>query len=867
MRARLHPRPTASGRPRQGALAGCVLAVVFGGFAWAAAPESGSPGNAEADRSAQAHPDLWPAMQSPVAKDPELERRVQQLLARMTVEEKVGQVVQGDIGSVTPEDVRKYRLGSVLAGGNSDPGGDYHATAAQWVELADAYYAASMDTSGGHNAIPVLFGIDAVHGHNNLVGATLFPHNIGLGATRDPQLIGEIAAATAVELRATGLDWTFAPTIAVPRDDRWGRTYEGYSENPEIVALYAGPLVEGLQGKVNTESFLAPEHVIATAKHFLGDGGTHEGRDQGDAKISEEELRDVQGAGYPPALKAGVQAVMASFSSWNGVKLHGNKSLLTGVLKQRMGFDGFVVGDWNAQGQVAGCTNTDCAAAFNAGVDMMMTPDTWKGYYESTLAHVKSGEIPMARLDDAVTRILRVKMRAGLFEAGRPSQRPLAGDQGLLGSPRHRAIARRAVRESLVLLKNQDGLLPLDPKSTVLVAGDGADDIGKQSGGWTLTWQGTGLEPSDFPNAQSIWSGIAEQVEAAGGKAMLSVDGRYDARPDVAVVVFGEDPYAEFQGDIRTVAYKPNSTADLDLIKQLKRDGIPVVAVFLSGRPLWVNREINASDAFVAAWLPGSEGGGVADVLLRDTSGNVAHDFRGKLSYSWPRSAAQTPLNEGEGGEPQFAYGYGLTYADDGDLAPLSEDPGVDLSAVQSARFFEKGALATGWRLRIAHADASVHVTRADGSKDAGVAVTAVDHEAQEDAWRYDWVADGPSSIAFVPPEALDLGRETNGDVLLLLTLRIATAPPAESALFVECGDKCGARVPVGDQLAALPRDEWTRVGIPLKCFATAGADMGRLAAVGVESKAGFALAISEVGYGTVADHVLACGQSGQAGE
>jgi beta-glucosidase len=842
-------------------LRACVLAMALCAPGLAAGQEDVRAGNAGAKDASQAHPDSWPALRSPVAEDPALESRVRQLLARMTVEEKVGQVVQADIASVTPEDVRKYRLGSILAGGNSDPGGDYHASAAQWVALADAFYRASMDTAGGHNAIPVLFGIDAVHGHNNLVGATLFPHNIGLGAARDPGLMREIAAATAVEIRATGLDWTFAPTLAVPRDDRWGRTYEGYSEDPRIAALYAGPLVEGLQGKVNTEAFLAPEHVIATAKHFLGDGGTHEGRDQGDAKISEEELRDVQGAGYPPALQAGVQAVMASFSSWNGTKMHGNRSLLTGVLKQRMGFDGFVVGDWNAQGQVPGCTSTDCPAAFNAGVDMMMTPDTWRGYYESTLRHVESGEIPMSRLDDAVTRILRVKMRAGLFEAGPPSRRPLAGDEALLGDPRHRAIARRAVRESLVLLKNQGGILPLDPKASVLVAGDGANDIGKQSGGWTLTWQGTGLKASDFPNAQSIWSGIAEQVAAAGGTATLSVEGRYETRPDVAVVVFGEDPYAEFQGDISTVAYKPNDTTDLDLIRRLKQQGIPVVSVFLSGRPLWVNREINASDAFVAAWLPGSEGGGVADVLLRDRHGGVAHDFTGKLSYSWPRNAAQSPLNAGQGGEPQFPYGYGLTYADDGDLAPLGEDPGVDLAAIQSSRFFDKGALAQGWRLRVAHGGDPAYATGPTGAQDPGVAITAIDHEAQEDAWRYDWRADGTSSIAFVPPDALDLARETNGDVLLLLTLRIDAPSPDGTALFVECGDGCRARVPVRAQLAALPRDRWLRVGIPLKCFAAAGANMGGLTAVGVESSAGYRLAISGVGYGTDADHALGCGK------
>jgi len=837
----------------------CLLGVVLvaPGLVAADDPKSAPPVNAK--NSAQAHPELWPAMQSPVARNPELERRVQQLLARMSVEEKVGQVVQADIGSVTPEDVRKYRLGSVLAGGNSDPGGDYHATAAQWVALADAFYLASTDTSGGHVAIPILFGIDAVHGHNNLVGATLFPHNIGLGATRDPGLIREIAAATAVELRATGLDWTFAPTLAVPRDDRWGRTYEGYSENPEIVALYAGPLIEGLQGKVNTKSFLSPDHVIASAKHFLGDGGTHEGRDQGDTQVSEVELRDVHGAGYAPALAAGTQTVMASFSSWNGSKMHGNESLLTEVLKKRMGFDGFVVGDWNAQGSVPGCSNTDCPAAFNAGVDMMMTPDTWKGYYESTLRHVKSGDIPMTRLDDAVTRILRVKMRAGLFEAGLPSKRALAGDSKLLGEAGHRAIARRAVRESLVLLKNQNGILPLDPKSTVLVAGDGANDVGKQSGGWTLTWQGTGLKAADFPGAQSIWSGIEQQIAAAGGKATLSVDGKYQSRPDVAVVVFGEDPYAEFQGDIKTVAYKPSSGADLALMKRLKQAGIPVVAVFLSGRPLWVNREINASDAFVAAWLPGSEGGGVADVLLRDGQGKVAHDFSGKLSYSWPRSAAQSPLNVGQdGAAPQFAYGYGLRYADKGNVAALSEDPGVDLGA-QSARFFAAGALAKGWRLRVANAGASSYFTSVADAKNANVGITAVDHKAQEDAWRYAWRASGASSVAFVAPEALDLSRETNGDVLLLMTLRADTATPGDTALFVECGEGCSGRMSAGAQLAALPRGQWTRVGIPLKCFAGAGANMGKLTAVGVESMAGYGLAISEIGYGTVADHTLGC--------
>lgn len=808
-----------------------------------------------------AHPALWPALKSPIPRDAVLEQRIQSLLSKMSVEEKVGQIVQGDIGSITSDEVRKYRLGSVLAGGNSDPGGNYRATAAQWVALADEFHRASMDTSGGHNAIPVMFGIDAVHGHNNLVGATIFPHNIGLGAARNPELMREIAAATAAEIRATGLDWTFAPTLAVPRDDRWGRAYEGYSEDPELVASYAGPLVEGLQGKVGDASFLKSSHVIATAKHFLGDGGTHEGRDQGDTQVSEEMLRDVHGAGYAPALMAGAQTVMASFSSWNGAKIHGHKGLLTEVLKQRMGFDGFVVGDWNAHGQLPGCSNTNCAAAFNAGVDMLMTPDSWKGYYENALKQVKSGEIPMQRLDDAVTRILRVKMRAGMFEAGLPSTRSLSGQQDVLGAAPHREIARRAVRESLVLLKNNKGLLPLDPGANILVAGDGADDIGKQSGGWTLTWQGSGLKPVDFPNAQSIWSGLKEQVDAAGGTAVLSLDGTFSAKPDAAIVVFGEEPYAEFQGDIRTVAYKPNNSADLELLKRLKAAGIPVVAVFLSGRPLWVNREINAADAFVAAWLPGSEGGGVADVLLSDPEGKVAHDFRGSLSFSWPRNAIDTPLNAGQDGyDPQFAYGYGLTYASARELEPLNEDPGVDLSASQSDRFFERGALSKGWRLRVLANAVPTYLTAISDASGDGVSVGAVDYKAQEDAWKFTWAGNSRSSIALVPPKPLDLTRETNGDVMLLMTLRIESALSPDLSLIAECGEGCAAIVPVGQQLMVLPRDQWTRLGIPLKCFQAGGANMGALAVpVGIEAGAGTVLSVHEVGYGTVADKVLSC--------
>ncbi len=623
------------------------------------------------------HPEIWPQVRSPVAKDPEVERRVSAILEGMSVEEKVGQLIQAEILHVTPEDIRDYHLGSVLNGGNGGPGGDEYAPAAEWLKLADTFWAASMDAADGKQAIPILWGLDAVHGHTNVVGATIFPHNIGLGATRNPELVRRIGEVTAREIAVTGQDWDFSPTVAVARDDRWGRAYESYSEDPEIVAAYAGEMVRGLQGDPGTAEFLDPSRVLATAKHFLGDGGTHGGKDQGDNLSSEEELRDVHGAGYVSAFEAGVQTVMASYNSWHGRKLHGYGELLTGVLKGRMGFDGFVVGDWNGHAQVAGCSNDSCAAAINAGVDMFMVPEDWKALYENTLAQARAGEIAAARLDDAVRRILRVKVRAGLFERGKPSSRPLAGKFELLGAPEHRAVARQAVRESLVLLKNNAGLLPLAPGQSILVAGDGADDVGKQSGGWTITWQGTGNERSDFPGATSIWEGIRHAVAAGGGTAVLSVDGRWEEKPDVAIVVYGEDPYAEFEGDRQTLDYEP--AEDLELLRRLRGEGIPVVSVFLSGRPLWVNPEINASDAFVAAWLPGSEGAGVADVLLRAADGSVRHDFQGRLSFSWPRLADGAPLNRNDPDyAPLFAYGHGLSCEDSVQLAELSEDDGID---------------------------------------------------------------------------------------------------------------------------------------------------------------------------------------------
>jgi len=695
----------------------------------------------------------------------------------------------------------------------------------------------------------VIWGTDAVHGHSNIIGATLFPHNIGLGAMRDPELIERIGQATAREIRVTGQEWTFAPTVTVPQDFRWGRAYEGYSSNPQLVASYAGAMVRGLQGPPQTDDLLDGPYVIASTKHYLADGGTDRGVDQGDAKIGEEALRDIHGAPYGPAIENGVATVMASFSSWQGVKMTGNRSLLTGVLKERMDFGGFVVSDWNAHGQVDGCTNASCPQALLAGIDMYMAPDTWKGVYEDLLARARAGTIPMARIDDAVTRILRVKARLGMFEAPKPSARLLAGRYELLGAPEHRAIAREAVRKSLVLLRN-DGVLPLRPGGRLLVAGDGADDLARQSGGWTLTWQGTGIDNSHFPGATSLWAGLRQAVEAGGGSAVLSPDGSFEQRPDAAVVVFGETPYAEFQGDRATLQLDPALTAPWETMRRLKAQGIPVVAVMITGRPLYVNPALNAADAFVVAWLPGSEGGGLADVLVGDAQGRPRFDFSGKLPADWPR----TPdLAEGV----LYPFGHGLSYASP--RTPWTALPEIAGGAAADARtFFAAGAPTASWSLvvgNIDRVDETRITTSAAQALQGRVQVTATDYQVQEGARRF-VVAGGGAATALSTHEPIDIARETNGDVLLLFTVRMDRAP-ASASVALRCeADGCGGAVPVN-----LPQGgEFVRYGIPLKCFAGKGVDMTRVSAPFVLQTEGPAdFAIAEVRLGTDAQVVLPC--------
>jgi len=757
--------------------------------------------------SAVAHPESWPVLPLKRHRDLRVEARVDAMLKRMSINDKVGQLLQVDIASITPKDLETYKLGSILNGGNSAPNNDEFAPAGEWLKLFDAFYDASVKRSDGRPVVPVIWGTDAVHGANNIVGATLFPHNIGLGAMRDPALIRRIGAATAAETVATGIDWSFAPTVAVVQDDRWGRTYESYSEDPAIVESYAGQMVQGIQGSVG-DDFMKTGHVIASIKHFLGDGGTG-GRDQGDTRASEAVLRDVHAAGYRSGLVDGALTVMPSFSSWNGTKMTGNKSLLTGVLKDRWGFDGFTIGDWNAHGQVPGCTNEDCAPAINAGLDMFMYSGTgWKQLYTNTLREAKDGTIPAARLDDAVRRILRVKVLAGTFEAGRPSARPLAGKFDLLGAPAHRAVARQAVRESLVLLKNNNAVLPLSPSANILVAGRGADDIGRQSGGWSITWQGTGVTNANFPNGESIFTGIEQTLRAGGGKATLSIDGQYRAKPDVAVVVFGEAPYAEFTGDRPTLEYSPDDKSDLALLRKFKAAGVPTVAVFLSGRPLWVNPELNAADAFVAAFLPGTEGGGVADVLIAGKDRKPAHDFQGTLSFSWPKRLDQYVLNRRDAGyDPLFPIGYGLTYAAPRTIGELDETRPKGVASDQNA-LFVRGRVVAGGRLDVAGAVRQIRVDRV----------------AQEDSLRFTFAGAGSASIE--EAKSIDVTRESNGQLSLLMDYRVTTAPTGEVTLGMT-GGKTGT-VPITGAMK-VPGSDWRQIAVPLRCFAEGGVEMAQV--------------------------------------
>ena len=629
------------------ALVACVLG--------APTPVMAAPDTVTANLS-----DLWPKVRKPLSLRVADEQRIAALVARMTLREKIGQMTQAEIRSVTPEDVQRYSLGSVLNGGGAWPAMNRQAAVSDWLALATRFHTASLASSAG---IPIVWGTDAVHGHNNVFGATLFPHNIGLGAAHDPALVKQVGRAVGAAVRATGIRWVFAPTLAVATNARWGRTYESFSADPGLVEVYARAYVVGLQGSLRGDG-----DVLATAKHFIGDGGTFQGVDRGDTRVTEAELAGRHGRGYVGALEAGVQTVMASYNSWHDTvgdhgakppmgKMHGNPYLLTTVLKQRWGFDGFVVSDWNGIEEVPGCRKDSCAAAINAGVDMVMVPEDWRQFIDNTVAQVERGDISQTRIDDAVTRILRVKLRAGVLD-NVPSARPEAGRfAGKTAPLQAKALARQAVRQSLVLLKNERKVLPLRRGGRWLVVGALANSLPAQTGGWSLTWQGSDTTNADFPQGTTLLgalrtAGAREVVYSPDG--LTGVTGTFDA----VVAVIGETPYAETAGDVRAPA--PLSLAAAapqtqDLLVRAASHGAPLVSVLLTGRPLETRDALALSDAFVVAWLPGTEGGGVTDLLVGGKGGGAPYRFSGRLPFPWPSCSRPE-----EDCPPQFPQGFGL---------------------------------------------------------------------------------------------------------------------------------------------------------------------------------------------------------------
>ena len=574
--------------------------------------------------------------------------RVKPLLARMTLEEKIAQMTQPEQNEVKDlTEIERYGFGSLLSGGSSDPkeGNSLQA----WTDLYDRLQA---HTKQSRLKIPILYGIDAVHGHNNVLGAVMFPHNIGLGCTRNPALVEKVGRITAEEVRATGIQWAFGPCVAVPQDIRWGRTYEGYSEDPKLVRDLAGPAVRGFQGG----SLDDPLGVLACAKHFVGDGGTafgsvRTGLDQGDTRVDEATLRRIHMQGYITAIDAGVGTIMPSYNLWNGVKCSASKRLLTDILKDELKFEGFLISDYNAIDQITKDYKEAVGISINAGMDMVMVPARYKEFMTDLKALVDAGKVPMSRIDDAVTRILRVKFAMGLMD----EKRSQMADRKLhesFGSAAHRAVARQAVQESLVLLKNQAKALPLSKKAArIHVAGRNADDIGNQCGGWTIDWQGKSGEVT--PGGTTILAAL-RNTAGKGTQVTFSKDGSGAAGATVGVVVIGETPYAEMQGDRKELAL---AKEDVAAVKAVKTAGIQVVVVLVSGRPMILGEVLDEADAIVAAWLPGTEGQGVADVMFGDAK------FKGKLSFSWPKSMEQLPVNVNTAAkEPLFKYGYGLTY-------------------------------------------------------------------------------------------------------------------------------------------------------------------------------------------------------------
>ncbi|MEU6808272.1 glycoside hydrolase family 3 N-terminal domain-containing protein [Streptomyces sp. NPDC046831] len=812
----------------------------------------------------------WPAIRSDVPVSPADERRVEEILSQLTLEEKVGQMIQPELAELTPQDVRDYHIGSALNGAGIWPDGNRQASRGDWVKTVDAFWeAADSAYEGRPFRIPFMWATDAVHGHNNVRGATIFPHNIGLGAARDPDLLCRIGAATAREIAATGMDWTFAPTVTTPRDRRWGRYFEGYAEDPEVVHEYASAMVRGLQGEAGGTA--DDTRVVACVKHWVADGGTADGADRGTARCPEDLVRNIHAVGFFSGLRAGAQSVMVSFSSWENAanydhspdtgpaynhKIHGSRYLITDVLKGRMGFDGIVISDWDAHAEVAGCTAGDAGYAINAGIDVLMVAgrSAWQSVHRTTCEHVRAGRIPAGRIDDAVRRVLRVKARAGLWDKPRPRERSLATRTDVLGCAEHRALAREAVRKSLVLLKHRQGVLPLSRSARVLVTGSGADDIQKQVGGWTLTWQGNDVTLDDLPGATTL----AQAVRSVVGEANCTVDPDLStadpAGYDVALMVLGEDSYAEMRGTIKpwgTLSYaglKRSYARDLETLRRLRARGTTVVTVFFGGRPLYLTEEINLSDAFVAAWLPGTEAGGITDVLFRAEDGSTGYDFQGRLGSSWPRTARSHAVNripphipgyrvpdeeqapEGEH-EPLFPFGHGLSMSDASPEQPLPLDTFRDETPVPPV---------TG-PLEVRGGEGSGFVHRIGGHNTWSRPQISFDEPTEVLVLRIEPLreADRPHALAlrfkghpaflyaqFASGLPADLRGYAEAGASVEFEVRVFEAP--SGPLLLACHDDYPAQpaVDISATLADLPTGEWSTVTVPVESLRAIGSDL-----------------------------------------
>ena len=598
-----------------------------------------------------------------------VQNRVDAILADMSLSQKIGQMTQADRMTCTPQDVFDYALGSVMSSAGSAPKDN---TPQGWLAMCESYWQASMRPRGSRPRIPIIYGLDAVHGHNNVPGATIFPHNIGMGCGHDTTLVKQRAKITRREVLCTGVDWVFGPNLAVAKDLHWGRTYESFSEQPELISKLAPAVVTTLQNQLNMDS------VVACAKHWVGDGGTLHGIDQGDTQLSLAQLENVHMQPFVNAIDTGVLTIMASFSSWNGTKCHAHRQLLTDILKQQLGFKGFVVSDMQGIDYVADDFYMAVERSVNAGIDMFMVPENWRDFIAHLTTHVELGSVSMARINDAVRRIILVKVAAGLFDKPSPQDRMWSGHQSF-GSTEHRQVAREVVSKTQVLLKNENNTLPLSKSARILVCGKSAHNLGHQCGGFTLSWQGESGNHSI--KGESIWQAITAQAQHACLHEPDDLQHIDSGKFDVAVAVIGEQPYAEGVGDIH---YPSDNIAqmssqidgavnltqsigdslelahlypeDIAILKQLKLLGLPVVTLLISGRPLIVNKELALSDAFVASWLPGSEGAGITDLLFG------VKDFSGRLSFAWPTQLKPAQNAPGQTNEVLFPTGYGLRY-------------------------------------------------------------------------------------------------------------------------------------------------------------------------------------------------------------